>query len=396
MRLDVNPIKVLDFRGSYKGGGGPDKTILLSAKLHNKKRCNVLVAYLRDPQDLEFQITQRAKEMGINYIEVEDKRLIDIACIKKLNNLIKEKRIQILHAHDDKTLLYGWILKLLNPNLIIVYTCHLFLNYSKKDFSNSLSYLNYYIRNVITLFLIKRYSKPIMTVSDFTKNQLLEKKFKKKDLVVVHNCIDIDVWMPGKGIPVLRDEMGLGENEFIVGTVARIAYQKDFPTFLKVIKLVKKEYQDVKFVIVGEGLNNELGELQNSVDEEGLRDFVHFTGHRNDLLNVYASFDIFLMTSILEGLPNTVLEAMAMAKPVVSTAVSGVPEIILDRQTGFLCNIGDSIALANCVTRLLKNDKLREKYGLEGRKRIDNKFAFRKRVNKLEDQYKSYYRKKSV
>ena len=130
----------MDLRGTYKGGGGPDKTILSSAQRHDKERFFVLVTYLRDPRDPEFQITEKARKLGIPYVEVQDGRLLDIKCLKKLNAIISEYKIELIHAHDDKTLLYSWLLKRVRPKLKIAFTCHSFPNYNSSDFPSFFRY----------------------------------------------------------------------------------------------------------------------------------------------------------------------------------------------------------------------------------------------------------------
>ncbi len=384
-------VRIMDFRGTYKGGGGPDKTILNSAKMHDKKKVFVLVAYLRDPKNKEFQITDRAKKMGIPYVEVHDRRLLDLRCLFVLHRLLKKHQIEMIHAHDDKTLLYGWLLKILNPKLVIVFTCHLLLDYDRNDFHSLKAYLNYLVRDKVAAFLMKMFSKPAMAVSGATKQQLIDRGFKETDIIVLYNGIDTEIWKKNNGhSPVLRHELCVKDTDSLVGTVARISYQKDFPTFIKVAKIVTDQLPGTQFVIVGDGRADELEELRQDVRNLGLEKSIHFTGHRNDLFNVYSSFDLFLMTSIVEGLPNTVLEAMAMEIPVVSTSVSGVPELVSNGKTGYLCDLGDYKSLAEKVINLLENGSLRVNFAVQSRKRIENHFSFSERVKKLETMYESY------
>lgn len=384
------PVRVMDLRGTYKGGGGPDKTILLSAKQHNPERVHVLVTYLRDPKDRSYAIDKKAADLGINYVDVYDRYLIDWRCVKNLSRLIKQHRLGLLHAHDDKTLLYGWILKKLHPKLKIIYTCHLLLNYTPLDFSSYVKYLNYAIRRRISILLTKRYLKPIMAVSESTKRQLITEGLNPSDIIVLHNGIDIDQWQRKNGQPILREELKLNREAFLVGTVARIDQQKDFSTFFKVVKLVRGQAPNTKFVIVGDGKSDELSNVKKLAHSFGLGDDIYFTGHRNDLFDVYSSLEIFLMTSVMEGLPNTVLEAMAMEVPVVSTIVAGVPELVADNETGYLCRIGDSEALAKKVITLLKDSDLCDQFAKAGRKRIVRHFSFKDRVKKLEAYYEYF------
>jgi L-malate glycosyltransferase len=389
-----NLVRVMDFRGTYKGGGGPDKTILLSAAFHNRNRVDVLVTYLRDPKDREFQISERAAQLQIPFVEVKDRCLLDIICLRELNRLIREKGLDLVHAHDEKTLLYGFLLKLLNPRLKIVCTCHLLLDYVRDDFPSAASYLNFLLRKKVTSFLTKRFAKPIMAVSLATKNQLLSEGMRDDDVIVLYNGIDVDSWQRRNGKGALRREMRLSQDDLLVGTVARIDYQKDFKTFFTVVRAVKARIPQARFVIVGDGKNDELSQTKQLAVEMGLDQDVHFTGHRNDLLDMYSSFDLFLMTSLMEGLPNTVLEAMSMGIPVVSTRVAGVPELVVDGKTGYLCPVGDADFIAAKVIELLANPGARERFARNGRERVVESFSFKQRVLKLEDLYEDYARQK--
>ena len=386
-----HPIRVMDFRGTYKGGGGPDKTILNSAAQHDKKRVDILVAYLRDPEDRDYQIDTWAQSLGINYIDVPDRKLLDWNCISSLKRIITAKNIQLLHAHDDKTSLYGWLLKLMIPQLHIMFTCHLHSPYTRAEFSSNLAYLRFKIRRKIQIFLMNRYQKPILAVSHDTKRCITKDGVNVNDIETLHNGIDIDAWKAELGTPVLRKEFNIKEDEFLIGTVARIAQKhKDLPTFYKVAAEIRKSIPQVKFVIVGDGHGDELTKAKNTVERLGLSDSLFFTGHRSDLLDIYASLDLFLMTSLTEGLPNTILEAMAMGVPVVSTAVAGVPEVVEHNTTGYLSPIGDVQGLSRQVIKLLRDRDLIKRFQQTSRERIEKEFSFAHRVKKMEDYYEHF------
>ena len=185
----------------------------------------------------------------------------------------------------------------------------------------------------------------------------------------------------------MRDELGVGPKEFLVGTVARITYDKDLPTFYSVAREVASRVPNVTFVIVGDGYGDELERARKEVAGLGLERLVRFTGHRNDLHDVYVSFDLFLMTSLTEGMPNTLLEAMALGVPSVSTAVGGVPELLEHGRGGFLAPVGDASGLAGHVVEMLKDRDLRKRCGDACRKRIEDSFSFARRVRILEDYY---------
>lgn len=385
--MPSQPIRIMDFRGTYKGGGGPDKTILNSAAQHDPLRVYVLVAYLKQPNDEEFQIAAMAKSLALNYVDVIDRNMFDWSCIRQLKKLIQQEKISLLHSHDDKTLLYSVILKYLIPELRIMHTCHSHPEYAKESFASSKAYWKFRLRKKFLIWLMRQHLKPVLTISENTKQRLIRSGLKPENISVLYNGIDIEYWRRGKANPVLKKELGLSENDLLVGTVARITYDKDLHTFYKTAEILAKSTLNIKFVIVGDGNGNELEKAKQEVTKLGLEKLILFTGHRTDLRNIYASFDLFLMTSRTEGLPNTILEAMAMEIPVVSTHVGGIGELIIDQKTGLLYSVGAFHDLAEGVLLLLKNKEKRSLFAIKSRKQVEENFNFYQRVKLLEGLY---------
>jgi len=385
--MKMKQVRIMELRGTYKGGGGPDKTILLSAERHNKDRFFVLVTYLRQPDDNDFQIGEMVAGRNINYIEVIDRRLIDVKCILELKRLISKHKIDIIHAHDDKSSLYGFLLKILNPKIKIMYTCHLYKIYTIRDAGGYIGFINLWIRRKIALSIMKAYSSPILAVSDATKKMLVKDGMKESKIEVLLNAIDYNFWKKDCNSTTFRKELNIDDKAFVIGLIGRLGYDKDLPTFLKVAKKIKSHYPETIFVLVGEGRTDEMEMLKRQCIEDGIESSVIFTGFRSDLKNIYSGLDLFLMTSTAEGLPNTVLEAMSMEVPVVSTSVDGVPEIMVDGKTGFLCRIGDIDDLSEKVVALIKNKELKENFSRVSRERIKEVFSFDKRLQFIEKYY---------
>ncbi|ACH38796.2 glycosyltransferase [Citrifermentans bemidjiense Bem] len=379
--------RVMDLRGTYKGGGGPDKTVLNSAAQHDPVRVYVLVTYLHQPNDHEFQIPEMAKKLGIDYVDLCDGSTLDLACLRGLAALLDRHRLEVVHAHDDKTLLYAYILRLMRPGLRILYTCHSHAILKREDFASPAAYLKFRARQRLQIWLMGQYLKPVIAVSNDTRDRLVRNGLDEAGVAVLHNGIDTAVWQRAGSTPVLRRELGIGEGGMLVGTVARITPEKDLGTFYQVARRVALELPGVRFAIVGDGYGDELERARREVARLGLEEVVHFTGHRNDLRDVYVSFDVFLMTSVTEGLPNTLLEAMALGVPSVSTDVGGIPELLYDGEGGYLAPAGDAERLALRVLELLASVELRERFSRECRQRIERHFSFGRRVRFMEDYY---------
>ncbi|GBE00591.1 capsular glucan synthase [bacterium BMS3Abin08] len=371
-------INLLELRGTYTTGGGPDKTILLSAEKHNKDLVNPVVVYLRDINDDNFQIGQMAEGRGFKYIEVLDRSKIDIKCIIELNRIVKEYNIDIIHGHDYKTDMLAYILGLIHSKVHLVSTAHGWITNSLKG--------NLY--KWIHLRVLRRFEN-LIAVSAATKELMVASGIDAGRIKVIYNGIDDKHWCNSDKHMSLRKELNIPEHSFVVGTVGRISNEKDYLTFLDVASAITDKIDDVYFAIIGDGKGNEIKDLVKYAEKLGIKNKVLFTGYRSDLLNVYKTFDIFLMTSITEGLPNTMLEAMSMELPVVTTGVGGIPELLEDGKSGFQYEVRDVDGLTGRIMDLISNNALRDQVSEAARKRIEAKFSFDKRLQIIEEYYQN-------
>ena len=164
--------------------------------------------------------------------------------------------------------------------------------------------------------------------------------------------------------------------------------EKDLVTWLRAAALVARKFPDARFVLVGEGRDSTtFGELQTLVSTLGIDKKVIFLGYHRNLLPVYSAFDIFVLSSLREGLPNSILEAMALGLPVVTTDVAGAKELVVNGETGFVVPQKDSEGLARAIVTLLVDHEYRDRMGKAGRERIESEFCFVKRLRRVEDLY---------
>jgi len=156
-----------------------------------------------------------------------------------------------------------------------------------------------------------------------------------------------------------KKNFGLPLNKKIVGTVGRISQQKDLETFLNVAKIVSKKRDDVIFVIVGGGERRR--KIENRISELNLKKAVFLLGAQRNVEKIFQIFDVFLLTSLWEGLPKVIPQAMAAGVPVVSTAIDGVKEVIKHGETGLLAETRDAEKLAEHVISLFDDDSTKER-----------------------------------
>ncbi len=183
----------------------------------------------------------------------------------------------------------------------------------------------------------------------------------------------------------LHEELWLPHGSPIVGNVAALVPHKGQRHLVEAAALVVREVPDARFVIAGEG---ELREsLEHQIKSHNLEKHVILAGFRPDVLSLHKAFDIFVMSSVMEGLGTSLLDAMACGKPVVATNAGGMPEVVRDGETGILVPPRDDRALAQAIIRLLKDESLRQRMGAAGLSLANSRFSAERMVAETLDVY---------
>ena len=372
-------IRLLELRTTYKCGGGPDKTILLSAKQHNRSRLSVVLAYIRDIRDQEFKISEKARDLGVTYHEIQERGKFDPRVLRAIRELVQRYNINLIHAHDHKTDLFAYLLRcrLRHKRIALVTTAH---GWTISGIKGSL-----YRR--LDMLLMRRFDR-LIAVSQATKALMVASGIPDHLISVVYNGIDTETWVSSHGQGNLREELGLKQAFPVVGYVGRLTAEKDLGTWLRAAAMLATWSPHARFILVGEGRDHAIEDQFRAMAKSlGISERVLFLGYRADLLRVYSTFDLFMQASLTEGLSNTLLEAMAMGLPVVTTAVGGSTELVLDGETGILRQPGDPSGLAKALHALAGDPALRRRMGEAARQRIERSFSFAERLKRIEDLY---------
>jgi glycosyltransferase involved in cell wall biosynthesis len=209
---------------------------------------------------------------------------------------------------------------------------------------------------------------------------------KKTRVMTLLNGVPVEqVRAEAGNVNGLREEFGIPANHLVVGTVAVFRRQKRLQDWLEVASRIAKQQKNVTFLLVGHGPEESM--LRSRIRELDIEDRVVMPGFRPDGRRVMALMDVFLMTSEFEGLPMALLEAMALRKPVVATAVGGIPEVVNSGDEGFLTPVGAVDELAECTTNLLNDHQLRRRMGERGAAKVEEKFHIKHRVKFIEALY---------
>ena len=219
---------------------------------------------------------------------------------------------------------------------------------------------------------------------------------------VIYECVDVDKFDPltvsKKDIDKLKKEFNINHYEKIVGCIGNINPAKGYEYFIESANLVKKEIDNVKFLIIGDIADPKkiyYQKLKNLIVSLKMEQDIIFTGKQKDIPQILSLFDVFLLTSIYEGTPLVILETMAMEKPVVATDVGGISEQVANGKTGIVVPPRNPKAMSEAVIYLLNHPEERVEMGKRGRERAKEMFSLERCVEEHRKLYENVQYKKS-
>jgi glycosyltransferase involved in cell wall biosynthesis len=367
------PVAVLDARVVANAGGGPDKTILNSPRFLAASGYRNLCLYLHPPDDPGFdKIRQRANARQAPLIGVPDRGPLDWRVFSEALNVCRRERVRIWHGHDYKTNLLGLLLRPFWP-MRLVTTVHGWVDYSNR--------LPLYYR--LDRLCLPRYEK-VLCVSEDLYLRCRECGVPARRCELLENGIDLDEYRRQRSTAEAKARLGLTKR-FVVGAAGRLSEEKGFDLLIRAADRLTRDGLDLTLLIIGEGPQREA--LQGLIERLGLSDRVRLLGYRSDLPEWYQAMDVFALSSLREGLPNVLLEAMALEVPVVSTRLDGVRRLVADGDSGLLVEPGSAEQLAAAMGRLLTDEALRGRLARAGCSTIEQRYSFAARMERVRRLY---------
>lgn len=237
-------------------------------------------------------------------------------------------------------------------------------------------------------------STRIIACSQWVADMLSRHSPLLTDRISVVRCgVDLVRFRPSSTDPCklrqVRNELGLAERDVVVGFVGRLVRQKGIGYLLKLADVILPQYSNVRFLVIGEGPLRQAAEA--AAHRLGQRRLI-LLGERRDVPSLLSLIDILVAPSEWEPLGIAILEAMAMARPVVAFAVDGIPEVILEGETGFMVPPGDEASLARAVSRLIEDPELGQRMGSAGRARVERHFDLRDKTRAIISLYEAMLR----
>ena len=335
-------MKVLQLISS-SGYYGAENMLLNLCASQEKTGCqnSLLLFYNVHVPNVEFY--ERARRRGLSVRMVHCKGRADWRAVRQIEEYILEDGIDLVHTHGYKADLYGYLAAWRSGKPVVA-TCHNWVGGTA-----ALGIYNYLDRMALKKF------NALAAVSDAVAKRLLAFGVSAEKVKTIANGIDVQTFERGEALPALS-----APGSKVVGVVARLDLQKGFEYLLRAVRELCNIHA-LKLVIVGEGPDRKA--IEDMVMEFGLQSNVELAGQQSDMAGVYAAIDIFVLPSLNEGLPMTVLEAMAASRPVIATRVGAIPSVIRDGENGLLVDPKDVDGLRNALARLLSDSDLCRRMG---------------------------------
>ncbi len=379
----LKKIKILRIIARLNIGGPAIHTLLLTCGLNNKFD-SILVSGAVDDYEGNMVYLARDKEVSPIIIPELGRKLNflkDLVAFYKIFQIIRKEQPDIIHTHTAKAGTLGRLAGLLyiltqclRPKAHRLKLIHTFHGHV----------LHSYFGGVKTRFFIwierflARFTDKIIAVSNEVKNELLKLKIGDlKKVVVIPLGLDLDE---------LLSLDTISNSRIRIGIIGRLTPIKNHTMFLKVVRKIVDFGLSfpVKFIIVGDG------ELRSTLEansrELGLDRYIEFSGWQRNLRELYARLDIIVLTSLNEGTPVSLIEAMAASRPVVTTNVGGVKDLVND-QRGFLIESNDADTFAAALKTLIEDKQLRRRMGQAGREFVRDCFTKERLITDLKALY---------
>lgn len=324
-------------------------------------------------------ILDEFKKLEIPLYHVPKIKRFDFLTMRKLGRIINDNDIQVVNAHHFMSMVYSFYgCKIANKKKLI-YTEH-------SDWE--LEKISWKWRKTGSYLL--KISDGIVGVNGKVTNMLKSTfNLDPSKAFTIQNGVDIKKYKKLQKNNTLKMKLGIAENELVIATVANLKKIKNHIFLLHAFKEVLKEFKNVKLVLVGQGFKNDKDntekDIRGFINKNGLGKNILLLGYRSDIPAILGVTDIFCLTSFKEGLPISLIEAMATGIPVIGTDVDGIKDVINPNINGFLVKIGDMEKMKSALYTLLNDESLRKKFGRESKVLATRNYSLRRCISQYQE-----------
>ena len=364
---------------SHLKGGGKEQCVVNLANSLFEEGVLPLIVCLETGGILQNEL----RYPDIKVFELNKRKGNDIRVPFRLAKLLKKEKVDIVHSNNWGTLLECVVARKIAGIRHLVHTQH-GMDYGMEA---SRSKFHERVRRLVKQIAC-RWITQVVAVSLQVKEMVMKEWHAPPGKVtVINNGIYINGKAPSRQeIIKKRNKLGLKESDFVIGSIGFFRPVKDFPTVIRSMAHIIEKVPQSKLVLIGDGESKK--EIEYEIERFHLWSHIHLLGWRSDVKELFPTMDVFVSSSISEGISLSILEAMSSEIPVVATSVGGNPEIINDRKTGVLIPPRSPEMLADQIILLFEDLERRKTMGRHGRDRVEKKFS----VKRMAGEYIKVYR----
>ncbi|MEA2103360.1 MAG: glycosyltransferase, partial [Candidatus Cloacimonadota bacterium] len=343
--------------------GGSQRQIVTLAKSLDRNKYHVTVCNL-DKTKKQFQ--HELEEVGIRIFSLEQHGKFDLHTLLSLYKFIWKNKFDIVHTYLFTADCYGRIAAKIAHTPIIFSSIR-----SIDNWKNS---FHIWTDRILALFT----DKIIINANALKKFLTEDEKISPDKITTIYNGLDLKKFDVNVNRTEIKERFNISSNEKVIGIIARNDKLKDHPTFFEAARIVHEKYPQTKFLAIGYGMENE--NMQKLIRDFDVEKFCILANHSPDIIKIMKILDISVLSSTIEGCSNTILESMALGKPVVATNAGGNPELIINGKTGIIVPKRSPFILAKSVMNLLQNPNVGTNMGKAAKKRIEKYFSIDRMV----------------
>lgn len=353
--------------------GGQRQSFFLVKELKDKGYPVVFVVQPGSP------LHRKADEAGLPLLPIRIKGEVDFWAALRLGVAMKRRQCRLVHFHDAHSVTVG---------AAAARRAHVPLRFISRrvDFPLKDSALSR-----------RKYTQDvdgIIAISEGVRRVLLDSGVPAPLVHVIPSGIDFSPFREKRPRDFLRKEFSFAPDDFLVGIVAALEDHKGHTYLIQASRILKDKAPEIKIIVVGSGSLRM--KLDRQAHELGVNDIIFFLGFREDVPRILASLDVFVLSSYLEGMGSSLLDAMASRLPIVATRTGGIPEVVIHGQTGLLVPPRDPDALAQAILTLYRDRELTARLAERGFEVVHEKYSAEAMAWKVIDLYEQIAHRKGI
>lgn len=324
------------------------------------------------------KLVENLRNQGFSILDLNKAGIYTISGLRNLaflKRFVSEKKIYLIVTYHESSDFYG---------LVLSHICNIPIISARRDMGFKTE-----LHHQLAYKFVGRFFDAVIAVSNAVKKEVVKRRwFPEKKIFTIYNAINMTDYGKSRNGMTLKRGLGIHPESPVVGMVANIHKIKGYEYFLHAASMIHRYKRDVQFLMIGyDEVNSDftIATLKRYGEEIGISQNLHFLGGRENVADLISLFDVAVLASLSEGFSNVILEYMASSKPVVATEVGGNPEIVVHGETGLLVPPANADALASAILSILKDRETASKFGIAGRRRVEEQFSLDVMVRNYEN-----------